>query len=280
EGEVSIPSFGGSFYSPVRDEAIALNALLETDPDNSQIGLMAKHISEALKNKRYMNTQERSFSFLAMGKIARKAVQSYIKASIKKNNKEIAAFDNKTLTLTTKELNGTDFEISTQGTGQLYYFWEAEGISSTGEYKEEDSYMKVRKEFYDRNGYRITDNTFKQNDLIVIKLSIVGEYSATIENVVISDILPAGFEIENPRITETSQVDWVYKDIFRGYPEYQDIRDDRMNLFVTVTGRQSNYYYMVRTVSKGKFKMGPVGADAMYNGEYHSYNGAGTVVIY
>jgi len=35
----------------------------------------------------------------------------------------------------------------------------------------------------------------------------------------------------------------------------------------------------VRAVSPGVYKMGPVSADAMYNGEYHSYNGAGTVVV-
>ncbi|MFT5070515.1 MAG: hypothetical protein ACI8V8_000475, partial [Chitinophagales bacterium] len=29
----------------------------------------------------------------------------------------------------------------------------------------------------------------------------------------------------------------------------------------------------------GKYKMGPVGADAMYNGEYHSYHGAGWIEI-
>ena len=29
----------------------------------------------------------------------------------------------------------------------------------------------------------------------------------------------------------------------------------------------------------GTYRMGPVSADAMYNGEYHSYNGAGTVKV-
>jgi len=39
------------------------------------------------------------------------------------------------------------------------------------------------------------------------------------------------------------------------------------------------YYYAVRAVSPGIYKMGPVSADAMYNGEYHSYNGAGIVKV-
>jgi uncharacterized protein YfaS (alpha-2-macroglobulin family) len=36
---------------------------------------------------------------------------------------------------------------------------------------------------------------------------------------------------------------------------------------------------MVRAVSPGEYQLGPVQADAMYNGAYHSYNGAGVVTI-
>jgi uncharacterized protein YfaS (alpha-2-macroglobulin family) len=41
----------------------------------------------------------------------------------------------------------------------------------------------------------------------------------------------------------------------------------------------ANYYYLVRAVTPGTFQMGPVGADAMYNGEYHSYSGGGIITI-
>ncbi|MGI9541993.1 MAG: alpha-2-macroglobulin family protein, partial [Cyclobacteriaceae bacterium] len=266
EGEKANTSFGGSFYSYVRDEAIALNTLLEVDPENIQIPVMAKHVSENLKNRRWLNTQERSFSFLAMGKIARKANQSDIQATITLDGKKIADFDNKDITLTTTQLNGQNIEVSSSGTGQVYYFWEAEGISKDGSYKEEDSYMKVRKRFFSRDGIPLTNRRFKQNDLIVVQLSIEGSHNTSIENVVISDILPAGFEIENPRIGEVAEFNWI-KD--KSYPVYQDFRDDRINLFVTVNKPVKRYYYVVRAVSRGVYQMGPVGADAMYNGEYH-----------
>ena len=44
-GEESVPQTGGSYYSDIRDEAIALNALMDVDPGNAQIGIMAKHVS-------------------------------------------------------------------------------------------------------------------------------------------------------------------------------------------------------------------------------------------
>jgi uncharacterized protein YfaS (alpha-2-macroglobulin family) len=69
-GEESVQQTGGSFYSATRDEAIALNALLDVDPGNAQIPVMAKHITNRLKTEQYLNTQERVFSFLALGKLA------------------------------------------------------------------------------------------------------------------------------------------------------------------------------------------------------------------
>ena len=61
--------------------------------------------------------------------------------------------------------------------------------------------------------------------------------------------------------------------------DYKDIRDDRINMFTTVGRVTHEYYYMVRAVSPGVYQLGPVQADAMYDGNYHSYHGAGVVRI-
>jgi uncharacterized protein YfaS (alpha-2-macroglobulin family) len=55
--------------------------------------------------------------------------------------------------------------------------------------------------------------------------------------------------------------------------DYLDIRDDRISFFGTVSSKPSVYYYTVRVVSRGNYAMGPVSADAMYNGQYHSASG-------
>ncbi len=71
-------------------------------------------------------------------------------------------------------------------------------------------------------------------------------------------------------------MDWV-KD--GAVPTELDVRDDRINLFVDLHSGKQVYYYAIRAVSPGNYIMGPVAADAMYNGEYHSYNGAGVVRV-
>ena len=275
-GEQSVPQSGGSYYSDVRDEAIALNALIDVDPGNAQIGTMVKHVADKLKTRKYLSTQERSFAFLALGKHAKAANASTATAEIKINGKVIAKVDGGQWTGDMKALGNNNIEVATKGNGRLYYFWQAEGISASGAYKEEDSYLKVRKRFYDRNGKSITSNTFKQNDLIIIGVTLERSFNTPIENVVITDLLPAGFEIENPRTKEIPGMDWI-KDAMT--PTALDVRDDRIHFFVDANSNKQTYYYAVRAVSPGNYKMGPVSADAMYNGEYHSYNGAGVVRV-
>jgi len=275
-GEESVAQTGGSFYSDVRDEAIALNSLIDADPGNSQIGIMAKHVSDKLKTRYWLSTQERAFAFLSLGKLARSAVKSDVTADIKVNGKTVAKVDGGQWTGNQAALKGTNVDIETKGSGQLYYFWVAEGISSSGAYKEEDNYLKVRKRFYDRNGKLLTGNTFKQNDLIIVNITLERSYSSTIENIVITDLLPAGFEIENPRTKEIPGMDWI-KDA--ADTRSLDVRDDRIHFFVDADYTKRNYYYAVRAVSPGVYKMGPVSADAMYNGEYHSYHGAGVIKV-
>jgi len=276
-GEESVPQTGGSYYSDVRDEAIALNALIDVDPANSQIGIMAKHVSDKLKGRHWLSTQERAFAFLALGKLARAANKSDVTGEIKVSGKTVAKVSNGQWRGDAAALKGNNIQIETKGTGRLYYYWVSEGISTTGKYKEEDNYIKVRKRFYDRNGNPLSAPTFRQNDLIIVGLTLENAYTTQIDNVVITDLLPAGFEIENPRTKEIPGMEWIKN---ASEPTALDVRDDRIHFFVDLHGyKPQHYYYAVRAVSLGNYKMGPVSADAMYNGEYHSYNGAGMIRV-
>ncbi len=138
--------------------------------------------------------------------------------------------------------------------------------------------MKVRRSFYTRTGELIKSPVFKTNQLIVVRLSVSSQadMAYNVDNVVLTDMLPAGFEIENPRIMEDREMPWI-KNAFT--PTYFDIRDDRINYFVNVSPAESNYYYLARCVTKGTFEQGQVSADAMYNGNFRSYWGGGKVVI-
>jgi len=276
DGEYSKRATGGSFYSAIRDEAISLNVLLENDPSNQQVGMMVKHLTQQMKKQKYLNTQERTFAFLALGKFMKAANNNVINATVSTDGATIGSYQNGTDLVLYNNLSNKEITINTTGSGTLYYFCEIEGISADGKYKEEDSNLKVRKTFYDRNGKVITNKTFHQGDLVVIRISAKSLDNNYVDNVVITDMLPAGLEIENPRIGSIPEMEWVKNN---STPQHFDIRDDRINLFTSLNNNEKDFYYVLRAVSKGNFKMGPVSADAMYDAEYHSYNGAGTIRI-
>jgi uncharacterized protein YfaS (alpha-2-macroglobulin family) len=96
--------------------------------------------------------------------------------------------------------------------------------------------------------------------------------------VAITDILPACFEIENPRLTQERGYDWIKNP---SVPDYIDMRDDRINLYTSIQTytQDKKFYYQVRVTAKGTFKQGPVSADAMYDANIRSYNGAGIIVV-
>ena len=58
-GEESKKDSYRSFNSPVRDKALALNALIEINPEQEQVATLAQELSKDLKHKRYLSTQER-----------------------------------------------------------------------------------------------------------------------------------------------------------------------------------------------------------------------------
>jgi uncharacterized protein YfaS (alpha-2-macroglobulin family) len=275
-GEIAMPETGGSFSSDIRDEAIALNSLLDVDPANPQVPIMAKHVADKLKQRTWFNTQESSFSLLAIGKLAKAAAKATVTADIKVNGKSVGKSNGQVLKLNAGQLKGTNIEIATKGEGRLYYFWQSEGISASGDFIEEDKFLKVRKKFFDRNGKPITGRLFQQNDLVIVEIVLEKAFGGTVENIVITDMLPAGFEIENPRTREMPGMEWIKN---AATPTSLDVRDDRINLFVDLNNSRQVYYYAVRAVTPGVYRMGPVSADAMYNGEYHSYNGGGSIEI-
>lgn len=276
DGEKSIKNTGGNFYSYVRDEALALNALLETDPTNNQIGMMVRNLSTQLKTQPYLSTQERAFAFLALGKFMKQATVSKVTATVTADGKMLGEFKGSDLTIN-KGFESATISINTSGSGKLYYFWEMEGLTADGSFKQEDSQLMIRKTYYNRFGQPLPSlNGLKQNELVVVKLTLTNMTRNNVDNVVITDILPAGIEIENPRVSSVPELQWIKDNTI---PNHMDIRDDRINYFTGIGSIPQSFYYMARAVSTGKFVMGPVSADAMYDGSFHSYHGAGTVTI-
>lgn len=265
---------GNDFSSPIRNMALSLNSIIDAEPTNAQIPLMAKKLSDAMSNETYLSTQERSFAVIALGKIAQAQSGQTVSASVTVDGNEVGSYNQGELTLR-KNVVGESVKVQTKGTGDLYYFWELKGLNESGKFLEEDKGLKVRRTFFDREGKPLNPATLSQNDQVVVRVSVQSD-GMEVSNVAITDMLPAGWEVENPRFHELDASKWI-KDA--SLADHIDYRDDRINFFVTAKAKEQYYYYVARAVSKGTFQMGPISADAMYDGSYHSYHGARKVTV-
>ncbi len=267
----------GSYGSSIRNLGISLNALLQADPKSDKVTELMRLLSLELKSQDYYSTQEMAFALLAVGKYNRIAAQNGSANALVKINGQIKGrYDgSKDLVLEFDSPNFNELSIES-GSGVVYYSVVSSGLSKSGQFQEKDNNLYARRYFFDRYGRAVDLSSIKQNELIVVKLEVYSPFGGSVNNVAITDMLPAGFEIENPRLNSLPQLSWI-KD---GYmPTYADFRDDRVNIYTNVNRYHQSFYYMVRAVSRGTFNLGPVSADAMYDGEFHSYHGSGKVTI-
>ncbi|QJW91668.1 alpha-2-macroglobulin family protein [Spirosoma taeanense] len=264
---------GGSYASPLRNLALSLDALVTTDRDNLQIPTLARQLAMALQQASYLNTQEAAFAFLALGKLARQNVGNTATATLMASDKSLGTMTRAFLKVTRLPTN-QPLMLTAKGPGNVYYFAQSEGIPAKRQIPEEDHGLRVRREYLDRDGKVL--NELRQNDLVVVKITLVSTNGLNVENVVITDLLPAGLEVENPRLTEQRDMPWLKNPT---QPDHFDLRDDRINFYTTASGALRTFYYLARATSKGRFVQGPVSADAMYNGEYRSYAGLNFLTV-
>ena len=60
---------------------------MDVDPGNAQVPQMAQHVMQRLKSDRWLNTQERAFSFLALGKVAKASARSTVTGEVRVSGK-------------------------------------------------------------------------------------------------------------------------------------------------------------------------------------------------
>lgn len=276
EAEVCQRTSGGNFDSEARANAIMLNVLLDVDPSNSRIPQIVKHLSQMGKDQIW-STQDRSWTFLALGKAASKQAASRVEVEVSVDGKSVRKIPaGSSGNISASELQGKEIKITSSGTGETYLFWSTEGVPLNG-VAETDDGMAVRRRYFNRFGNEAV--SINQGDLIVAEITLSGG-EQSVENIAVSDLIPAGFEIENPRVSTSADLVWVNDAKDKFTPDYLDVRDDRLILFTNLKRKEvKKYFYMLRAVNTGTFRLPAIGAEAMYDPAYKSYNGAGVVTV-
>ncbi len=272
------PETGGNFNSPIRTNAILLDILMETMPDNPAAPVLAKFLMEQAQVGHWYTTQDNAFALMALGKYFRNNSNQGYTGSITVEGNKTHTIDSTGFRLSAKNLGGKEVKLSvTSGGGTCFYYWQASGIPSENAAPEFDRGIKVRREYLDENGRSVNMANIKIGDRLVGIISAEAE-DKQLYNVVINDLLPAGFEIENPRLKTSGRLSWIPSQ--SAAIDHQDIRDDRLLIFANLYPKNPvKFYYSVRAICPGDFKVPPIAAECMYNPLIGSSSSSGVLKI-
>ncbi len=269
---------GQNFNSPIRSQAIMLDILAEIDPSHPSVPTLVQNLTAAAgDNGRWYSTQENAFAFLALGKISKKQSAGNYSGHVVIDGQKYQTFDTQNRTFAASDWAGKQVTIDISGTGTCYYAWRADGLPASLRIDEFDHDLLVRRHYLNEQGIPIANATFKPGDLVIAKITVKALTSA-IDNVAIIDMLPAGFEIENPRLQSRKGIDWIGEETAE--PMYMDIRDDRIILYGNFEfNRQETFYYGLRAVTVGSFILPPIRAEAMYAPMKASVASSGQITV-
>ncbi len=280
-----------SFYSDLRRRGLQLATFFDLFGNDAAGEVLAQRVAEGLVGQPsyYYNTQELVWGVTGLGKwikaVAAKGTAAGTliadgkavdprKTKTKSNDKTWAlsrASEYKTLTL--------DVPASAQG---LWLVVNSEGVRPNGTYKVGGNGLAVSRTYRSQDGTEIdvaAADSLKLGDVLFVEVDIENTSGAYIQNIALVDRLPAGFEIENPRLGRTTAIDWLDpKDLWS--MDFMNMRDDRIQVFGGLAAKQkAKVVYSVRAVTSGKFTVPPVEAEAMYDATLWARAKGGTAVV-
>jgi alpha-2-macroglobulin len=175
---------------------------------------------------------------------------------------------------------GTPAKISNRGTAPLEAVVSVSGAPVTPEPAIESGF-KIERRYFTPSGEPADATKAHQNQRFVVVLRIT-EASPAFGRVMVSDYLPAGFEIDNPHLVssgDAGSLSWI-KDA--ADPVSAEFRDDR---FAAAFDRKADdravfaVAYTVRAVSPGRYILPQASVEDMYRPDRFGHTGTGTIDV-
>ena len=268
------PSGGGIFDSGVRNTALTLLMRLHLDPRSEQAALLAQKLIDAARKGLWKNTQENAFSAVALGRYFRSTRQDrkpFVAELSSSGEKLLRIEQGESKALSVDSLVSP--ELVCAGEGRVYYSWSVEGVPQEAP-KPTKQGLSVSRSYHRRDGSALKPgDSVRQGEMLEVRLELLSNRS--VEHLVVSDLLPGGLEIDNPRLAAALEGSKRYVSV------REEIRDDRLLLFVPFLekGEALHYTYRVRAVTAGTFTVPPVAAEAMYDPSLQALGEAGMLEI-
>jgi uncharacterized protein YfaS (alpha-2-macroglobulin family) len=274
----------GSLASPVRERAVLINTLLAVQPDHPALAAMVQKLADGATRNEWRSTQDTAFAVMALGRYVRqmRGAKPYDEVRLMRNGQTLVKAESGASIEWNVDLKDAGkFTVETKGAeeSKAYVTWMESGVPLTPP-PAADHGLKVRRRLLDQRGKPLADGSkVRSGDLIQVELSISSE--TALENLVVEDLLPAGLEIENPRLNTSEDAKQAPEHLANAFrDERVDMRDDRL----VVMGRlnragNGTYVYAARAVTPGDYVMPGVRTECMYDIGTSSISEPGRLVV-
>ena len=251
---------GMTLESDARNTALLLTMWLDVEPQSPE----ATELAQKLTGIRWFSTQDNAAALVALARynVESAGAKSDITAHVntETSDKPIIAFKSGEGASGMKIdglPKGANILIEAEGSGQGCYSWSITGTPKS-QPKPERRNVNIECLYYDEAGNAVDlSQPVEHGKIIQVVLGV--KPSMTVNNLALSYLLPAGFELENPRLDDGMN------DEGNNAGVVNDIRDDRLVLFFgRLTGERS-YCFKMRAVTRGTFKVPQVSASGMYD---------------
>ena len=282
--KVSITPSRTDYGSRLRDGAAFLTLASETKLLQAETASLVDVVATAYQQRAYTSTQEQAWMLLAANSLAEGAEDGSLTLNGQPFGNAISQ------SLSANDLSANPIQIVNNGEGPVDAMISIVGASLSPQTPVSKGFTIERK-YFSLDGTPVefgTSAKVKQNDRIVTVVSFKTEHPGG--RILLVDRLPAGLEIENPRLVKSGDIKslaWLKSDI---KPEHTEFRDDRFVAAFDLYGRQRNaedkpagttatVAYIVRAVTTGSFVHPAATVEDMYRPERHARTQAGQLIV-
>ena len=271
--------FGGTYGSSLRDKAMILDAAIALEEWDTAEKLFT-YINERLSIDKWYSTQTTGYSLLALGKY----MFSYSGFQKKNLSCTVTLPDGKKESFDVSGMRNIDIasgfgksvEVSADrnNEGSVYAYVNWSGLPAVYLGENISKNLKLEVEYYDTDGKLIDVSSIEQGTMFYLHLHVERARNIryrNIEEIALTQILPAGWEVDNVRLSGETMPRWM-NEWNLNREEYTDVRDDRVSWFFDWTGRwyqrPMDFVIKLLAVTEGEYTLPPAILEAMYRNDY------------
>ncbi|MEL6347359.1 MAG: MG2 domain-containing protein [Myxococcota bacterium] len=274
-----------SFYSDRRRRAMMLNVFEELFPGDDSGSALADVVADSLddQDSRWYTTQELAWGISGLGRRVQSLNAKLPSVTLLAGKEKLSPASSGGQGLVWRLGPTSRIEplmlAAQPGDGPLFLHVTTDGVRARESLPTGGSGLALTRTYLNGAGQAMDPGEHALGDLIYARVTIKNTTRSRIQNIAMVDRIPAGWEIENPRLGRGELPDWA-DNISMWDKEHMNLRDDRLEVFGALeAGAERSVIYAVRAVTAGAFVQPDVSAEAMYDPRQWARESGGDIQI-